>query len=226
MEFLQNELYFKVADTDFELQSCYRLRYKVYCEEKRWISPSKFPDKMEIDEYDEKAVHVIAMNQDFQVVGLMRILYEKDFDRLPYLDHPSMRENPYRTKNMAELSRFVITADESRYYVLRGLLRGIYQVCRKLDIENTVFVAEPSLPRLLTMFKYYTEPVSSPIKYYGGLTQIAVINIPYMERRWRESYPQYEKFNTSDMLMMTPETEKELMTPVSYGAVGTDSLRS
>ena len=159
MESLQKELYFKVADSDFELHSCYRLRYKVYCEEKRWISPDNFPDKMEKDEYDAKAVHVIAMNEDFEIVGLMRIINNKDYQRLPYLDHPGMKGKSLQAKNIAELSRFVVTANSSRYYVLKGLIRGVYQVSRRMGIDNWVFVCEPSLPRLLSMFRFQTDTV-------------------------------------------------------------------
>lgn len=207
MESLQNDLYFKVADSDFELQSCYRLRYKVYCEEKRWISTSKFPDKMESDEYDAKAVHVIALNHDFEVIGLMRILRAQDFPRLPYLDHPGMKEKTLQATNIAELSRFVVTADESRYYVLKGLIRGVYQCSRKMGIDNWVFVCEPSLPRLLGMFRFYTDRVCLPTKYYGGLTQVGLINIPGVESIWRRSDQKAMQFNNAEMVMMSPETE-------------------
>ena len=207
MESLQKELYFKVADSDFELQNCYRLRYKVYCEEKRWISPSDFPDKMERDEYDAKAVQVIAMNEDFKIVGTMRILREADFSRLPYQDHPAMNGNKVLADKAAELSRFVVTADQSRYYVVKGLLRAVYQTSRKMGIDNWIFMYEPSLKRLLASFKFYTDPVCLPTKYFGALTMVGLADIPKVEKVWRMNDPETWKFYTNEMAMMFPATE-------------------
>lgn len=207
MESLQKELYFKVADSDFELQNCYRLRYKVYCEEKRWISPSDFPDKMERDEYDTKAVQVIAMNEDFEIVGMMRILQEADFSKLPYQEHPGMKGNKVQASNAAELSRFVVTATKSRYYVVKGLLRAVYQTSRNMGIDNWIFMYEPSLKRLLANFKFFTDPLCLPTKYYGALTMVGLADIPKLEKIWRRNNPDAWKFNTTEMTMMSPATE-------------------
>ena len=137
MKSLMNKLYFKTAESDLELQSCYRLRFQVYCKEKRWLPVENFPDGMEKDKYDEKAAHVMALDEDFNVIGNMRIIKESDYDRLPYLDHPGMKGVDHKAKNLAELSRFVITAKRNRHLVLKGLPRIPYQSqdrCRQLGV--------------------------------------------------------------------------------------------
>ena len=210
MELLQKELYFKVADSDFELRSCYRLRYKVYCEEKRWISPSKFPDKMEIDEYDARAVHVIALNEDFEVVGLMRILRAEDYPKLPYQDHPAMKGKGLKLANMAELSRFIVTAGQNRYQTVKGLLRAVYQTCRQMGIDHWAFMYEASLQRLLASFKFYTEPACLPTKYYGAITLVGITDIPELEKKWFSNDQPTYQYYTHGMTEMSPEANKFL----------------
>jgi N-acyl-L-homoserine lactone synthetase len=205
METLQSDLYFKTVSTELELQSCYRLRFQVYCKEKRWLSPIDYPGGMETDEYDAKAVHVIAMDEDFKIVGMMRILCEKDFIKLPYYDHPGLKGKKLEAPNVAELSRFVVTASKNRFLVLKGLIRAIYQTSRKIGIGNWVFVSEPSLIRLLEKFKFYFDPISPPSKYYGGFTLVARCDIGRTEAKWRRSDAEALRFNRTDSVMIAAD---------------------
>jgi N-acyl-L-homoserine lactone synthetase len=174
------------------------LRFQVYCEEKQWLAPTKFPKGLEIDEYDAKAVHVIAMDEDFKVVGLMRILREKDYDKLPFIDHPAMKDKRFIVPNMAELSRFVVTATQNRSLVLKGLIRAVYQVSRKIDVDNWMFVSEPSMIRFLERFSYYFDPLTPPTKYYGGFTLVARCDIGRTEAIWKRNNREALQFNQAE----------------------------
>jgi N-acyl-L-homoserine lactone synthetase len=204
MESLQSELYFKTASTELELQSCYRLRFQVYCKEKQWLSESAFPDGLEIDEYDAKAVHVIAMDEDFRTVGTMRILREKDYKKLPYYDHPGMKGKILEAPNVAELSRFIVSATKNRSLVVKGLLRKVYQTSRIIDVDNWVFVLEPSLVRFLASVKFYIDPICQPSKYYGGFTLAGRCDIRKNEQRWRQADAEALIFNQSESIMISP----------------------
>lgn len=206
MESLQSDLYFKTAESDLELQSCYRLRFQVYCKEKRWLSTKNYPDGLEIDEYDDRAVHVIALDEDFQVVGLMRILRGRDYKKLPYLDHPGIRGKQINLPNVGELSRFVVTSSKYRYYVLKGIFRAIYQTSRQLGLEHWVFVSEPSMIRFMERFKFYFNPICTPAKFYGGFTLIATSDINSHEGIWRQrNETEAIKFNTSESTILQPQ---------------------
>jgi len=185
MERVDNEMYFKTAETDLDFEKCYRLRYQVYCEEKRWLSADDFPDKLEKDEYDSNATHVMALDADFNCIGIMRIIKECDHNRLPYIDHPGMNGKPYKAENLAELSRFVITARENRHLALKGLLRLVYLTSRRIGVDNWVYVSEPSLIRFIDRYKYFFDPICSPAKYYGGFTLVASCDISKTEARWK-----------------------------------------
>jgi N-acyl-L-homoserine lactone synthetase len=202
MEREDNDLYFKIAESVLDLEKCYRLRYQVYCEEKRWLSPNDFPDGMETDEFDNKAVHVMALDADFNCVGIMRIIKDCDHDRLPFLDHPGMKGKSYKTNNLAELSRFVITAKTNRHLVLKGLLRLVYLTSRRIGVDNWVYVSEPSLIRFIDRYKYYFNPICAPAKYYGGFTLIAACDISETEARWKTNDMETWNFHWKEEPMM------------------------
>src|SRR5689334_4026090 len=50
---------FRVAASDAEKEVTYRLRYEAIME-RGWARPEDFPDGLECDSYDERAVHVIG----------------------------------------------------------------------------------------------------------------------------------------------------------------------
>ncbi len=206
METLQSDFYFKTVSTDLELQNCFRLRYQVYCNEKQWLAPDQFPNGLESDEYDSKAIHVIAMDEDFKLVGMMRILRDKDFKRLPYEDHPGMKGTKLNAPNVAEISRFIVTAATNRLLVTKGLIRQVYQTSRNLGIDNWIFVCEPSLVRFLSKFKLFLDPICPPSKYYGGFTLAGRCDIGRTEEKWKREYQETLVFNQSESVMLRAKT--------------------
>lgn len=61
----------KIAETLEELAKCFILRYKVFVLEQR------FDEDIEIDEFDNIATHLVAIDQD-KVVGTLRLYKEND----------------------------------------------------------------------------------------------------------------------------------------------------
>jgi N-acyl-L-homoserine lactone synthetase len=203
MEPLHSQLYFKIAESQSELKSCYRMRYQVYCQEKHWLSGSNFSDGLETDEYDEKAINVIAYDEDFKPAGTMRILQKKEYGTLPFYNHPGFAGKELNLQNLAELSRFIVTAEKNRYYILKGLIRLIYQTSRKLGIDYWVFVSEPGMVRFLERFKYYFDPICNPSKYYGGFTLAALCDIGKTEAIWKKQDQEALRFNMEESSILT-----------------------
>ena len=76
------EQYFTMvrADTPALREAAFRLRYQVYCVENAFEDPSHFPDRMEYDAYDQRAVHALLVHRPTgnvagtaSVTGLLRI---------------------------------------------------------------------------------------------------------------------------------------------------------
>lgn len=56
------------------LDLIYRLRYEVYALEFGFENPDDFPDRLEQDIYDPHSKHLIAMNEDNDIIGTVRMI--------------------------------------------------------------------------------------------------------------------------------------------------------
>lgn len=101
-----------VDDNPDLLMETYRLRYKVYCRETKFLDDDKYQDEIEQDEYDAHSIHFAAVDTHNNVVGTLRLI-------LPLPDKPFPLEshcpNYYKSKvegfpreNLAEISRLVV----------------------------------------------------------------------------------------------------------------------
>lgn len=118
-------IYFGLADTEEEKRGVYALRYQIYSE-RNYIDNSRYPDKLETDEYDHnnKCLYFFAQLND-KIIGTIRFIQsdplpaEKDFK----FDEPAAIKNipkEYR----GELGRLIIIPPnrEKRVFLPRGLV--------------------------------------------------------------------------------------------------------
>jgi len=72
-----------LADTAEGKEINYRIRYQVYCLETSYEDPSRYPDKREIDPFDEHAVHFLARARSTgEWIAALRLVI-RPFDSLP-----------------------------------------------------------------------------------------------------------------------------------------------
>ena len=101
----------------------YRLRYKVFCEQHGFLDASKYPDKMEKDEYDERSCHMLIQfipTQEY--VGTVRLILpdatdlEKTFpiENHTQIDPALCQVNKTIRKHIAEISRFLVVPSFNR----------------------------------------------------------------------------------------------------------------
>src|SRR4051812_17034093 len=74
-------LRFKVARTPAELEAVYRLRYRIAIA-RGWARPEQFPDGLEHDAYDARAVSIAAWD-DGSLVAAARIVLPVPGELLP-----------------------------------------------------------------------------------------------------------------------------------------------
>jgi len=67
------ELEVTMAHTENDFSAIYGLRYKVYCEEKKYLDPKKYPKKLESDLYDNYSAHIVVRLSE-EIVGTMRLI--------------------------------------------------------------------------------------------------------------------------------------------------------
>jgi len=66
-------LTFHKVKTEEDLEQVYRLRYYIYCLEKGFEPKEKYPDGIEMDEYDVYSIHFVAKVFD-EAVGTARLI--------------------------------------------------------------------------------------------------------------------------------------------------------
>ena len=72
---------FRLANSISDVHQVFRLRYQVVVE-KGWAKPEKFPDGIERDAYDDRAVHILAVDSG-ELVGTSRLVFPQPGSRLP-----------------------------------------------------------------------------------------------------------------------------------------------
>ena len=59
------------------IRDSYRIRYQVYCVEKGFLDPEDYPDRIETDEYDAQAIHLLARHRDNGIAaGTARLILD------------------------------------------------------------------------------------------------------------------------------------------------------
>ncbi|XOU94688.1 MAG: GNAT family N-acyltransferase [Candidatus Kerfeldbacteria bacterium] len=123
-----NGIEFRIAQTQDEKDEVYKLRYSVYCEEKKYLKVSDYPDGLEFDKYDPISDHFIALNKIGKIVGTLRLVPRDNnlFNekRIP-LEYYTDIENHINSKSVvSELSRFTIDKNyRTKYSINFGLIK-------------------------------------------------------------------------------------------------------
>lgn len=183
--FSQAEIRFSMVESvspDFlELQ---KLRYQVYCLERRFLDPASFPDGLERDAYDPYSIHFGAWNESHEAVATMRLVLYSHMG-FPLERHASDALFPEARLLMgphtAEISRLIVEARYRRSApgrapgaspypaILFGLLREMYRASLLLQISHWLAGMETPLWRMLRLYGFAFAPIGRPIEYYGSV---------------------------------------------------------
>lgn len=157
----------KIVKTREEREAVYRLRYRVFVEEKKFVDPTHFPDQMLYDEYDEmEKTAIFAAISGGAVVGTIRIISDVP-QGLPmdaYMDFTDLRSR----FQIAECSR-LLTSPEYRKrnidYILIGLVKIGFIWSVQKGIEYIAITANQDVAHSFFRklgFKSISEPVNLP----------------------------------------------------------------
>ena len=68
------------------LEQSYRLRYQVYCLERKFLRAEDYPNGLEIDEFDRHAAHIGAIDSHGELAGTARVVRSSE-QGLPIFEH-------------------------------------------------------------------------------------------------------------------------------------------
>jgi N-acyl-L-homoserine lactone synthetase len=151
-----------------------RLRYEVYCLERRFVDAALCSEGQESDEYDPHAVHFAATTPSGAVVATLRLVLDSPLG-FPLEAHAGgvldAGPKPERART-GEISRLIVAADYRagtirQPLLLFGLFRHLYEECGRLGLGYLVAAMEGSLARLLRRLGFPFVPLGAAINYFG-----------------------------------------------------------
>ncbi|MCB1881330.1 MAG: PEP-CTERM/exosortase system-associated acyltransferase [Gammaproteobacteria bacterium] len=109
-----------IAISETQKNAAFKVRYNVYCVERGYEDQTKFPDRMERDEFDNESVHAVVRHRKSKsTVGVVRLVLpnRSNPDRLfPIERYFGSQFNAavlnnfcYSRNNIAEVSRFAVS---------------------------------------------------------------------------------------------------------------------
>jgi N-acyl amino acid synthase of PEP-CTERM/exosortase system len=110
----------EVADTEHLRREAFRLRYRVYCEERNFERREHFPDQLESDTADAHSIHALVRHrQSGTPVGVVRLILRhsgKSDGLLPVertcrgiFDQEEIAKFSFQNSSVAEVSRFAVS---------------------------------------------------------------------------------------------------------------------
>ncbi len=152
----------------------FALRYKVYCEERKFLSANSFPEKLEYDCYDAHSKHFGLLCKKGELLGSVRLVHDSGVG-FPMEKHWDDLIPCHLRSSMAEISRLVICKQGSgknkrSFSTLPMTLQlylEIYKSIKENNMTHVLAAMEPSLVRLLRRFGFQFQEVGEEIDYYG-----------------------------------------------------------
>ncbi len=195
----------ETVESDKSLQEVFRLRYQIYCLERRFESGQ---DGMETDAFDAMSRHVLLRHRPTgKAIGTVRLI-------IPRLKGPGALlpieqfANPprlwaLRRSCVAEVSRFALSKELRAASRLSGslarllLIRGLVQLSYRMGLTHWCALMEPKLLRLLAASGIHFVPLDGLVEHHG-LRQPSVTSVDEMLHRVRYEQPAVWNLITGD----------------------------
>ncbi len=211
---------FRQVDNSDALNDCYRLRFDVYCVERAFMLPENYHSGLEIDEFDQFALHFSAFDRTGATVGTIRLVRPSSLG-FPLLQHCQLHDEVIPDE-IVEISRLAVSknyrrraADDiygitpeqimipdprpeerrRRPEIVLGLYKIIYQESKRRGITHWLAAMERSLVRLLWRYGFAFDAIGPEVDYFGPVTPY-IAKIAEIERDVLAIRPSiFEEFN-------------------------------
>jgi len=157
-----------------ELDELFKIRYKVYCEEYRYLDASKFINKRETDEYDKHSLHLVVRHKSGDLAATARLIIGSE-SGLPILKNFNIEYSvpDSHDDKIAEVSRLIVGRQYRRKRLLMVLIKGLYLLVKEKRITNVFCVLDDRLTPNLIDF-------GIPIKKIGKSQIFQGVTAPYL----------------------------------------------
>jgi N-acyl amino acid synthase of PEP-CTERM/exosortase system len=172
----------------------YKLRYQVYCLERKVLPAVVYPDQAEPVAFDRHSVHVGVVNMAGEVIATARLVEVTDAG-LPLLAHCTLHDPGLArhapSRRVVEVSRLSVSRRYNRragdgFYSLQGiterptgderrgggeivmtLYKALYQASKRRGYTHWLAATERSLQRLVSRYGFPFRAAGPEVDYYG-----------------------------------------------------------
>jgi N-acyl amino acid synthase of PEP-CTERM/exosortase system len=202
-----------LADTPALREECFRIRYDVYCVERKFENPQIRPDQLERDAHDDHSAHALLVDRASDVpIGTIRLILKKPgslTETLPFdtlcSGRPACDTRLLPSVRRGEVSRFAISKSRSQdafegygsttmskpmptTYIGLGLLRMAVEMAIANGVDYLCAVMEPALLRMFARCGIHFTNVG-PLVAYHGLRQPCYVDVPTLVDRIKAERP-------------------------------------
>ena len=168
-----------VCETPEQVRMAQALRYEVFCLEKDWIEPASCDNGLETDEYDEKAVHFLVLDDDSDTaLGTCRLLLGscQTLPAASFLDLAGLGIEPIHSCEVSRLAS-LRSSRANNLGVFLGLMQAMSWWGAGTDFTSLLSVADLPLHKLMTRIGMPFTAVGDPVIYLGSECIPAVIDV-------------------------------------------------
>lgn len=181
-EISKNDYYpiiFKAAETDDEFAQMYKLRFKVFCEKKKYLDSGVYPFGIERDEYDTYSQHFIAVIRG-EVVGTTRLILNSR------LGFPVEKYFGLNVKGIfgcldkiAEISRMSVLSgrDNTKDPIAFGLYKACYDYSNCHGITHYLAILDSIVLRYYKSVGWTFEPIGESRECLGDITTPYILSL-------------------------------------------------
>lgn len=183
---------FHAARTLAELDAVYRMQYRVVIE-RGWGRAADFPDGLERDAFDDRAIRIIGQDGN-RIVASNRIVLPSPGQPLPTEKGFGLEIEP--RGQIADWSRTIVTHkySNSSHRVLAGLVAQSWIETRRQGFSNVCGIFSQGMLRLYCRLGLHFSVLSSPRRYWNEERVAVSLNVresaQAQSRRWAVGYPE------------------------------------
>ncbi|HCE44209.1 MAG TPA: hypothetical protein DET40_11735 [Lentisphaeria bacterium] len=188
-----NYMYRFIQTQDISHAGCaYRLRYHVYCDEKKWLDAGGYPEGEEMDAYDGHSVIFLALDPEGNAVGTIRLIVKDDMISLPI--GLNFNTGKQHFDNACEISRMAVPRNYRRGNVAIGLMRILFRhvLAHGDELEHVYISVEDRFLLALNLLGFEFIPIGPPAFCCGDVLVPSMLRAaelePSLQRNNRRFY--------------------------------------
>jgi len=160
------------------MRKMYEFRYDTYCLVDKLLEKKDYPDGVEMDEYDEYSIFLVAIDRQKNVLGMVRLIKNSklgfpttnDFKLTDYIKNLDNDE-------ITEVSRLMVRKDYRNTFLILDLYRAIFFYSMENDISYWLGCVEVWFLKSLNQLAGKINVIGKPVFCYNALNYPFLLNL-------------------------------------------------